>query len=193
LAVKIAVANQKGGTGKTTTSINLGACLAAMDKKVLLVDLDPQGNLSAGLNVVLGDGEPGAYEFLMGRVSPAGVVRNTDFPGLFVVPSHIELVAAEAELMGKIGREQQLRVALTGDACDSYQCQNQGAAVEGGSDGSRRGVRLYYCRYAAHPRGFEYQRSGGGRRSSYPGPAPGFRSGRWRQKTICKTTGCREW
>ena len=112
MAVKIAVANQKGGTGKTTTSINLGACLAAMDKKVLLVDLDPQGNLSAGLNVVLGDGEPGAYEFLMGRVSPAGVVRNTDFPCLFVVPSHIELAAAEAELMGEIGRQQQLRAAL---------------------------------------------------------------------------------
>ncbi|OPY63659.1 MAG: Sporulation initiation inhibitor protein Soj [Pelotomaculum sp. PtaU1.Bin065] len=113
MAIKIAVANQKGGTGKTTTSINLGACLVAEEKKVLLVDLDPQGNLSEGLNVVLGDGETGAYEFLMGRVAPASVVRNTELPGLFIIPSHIELAAAEAELIGEIGREQQLRAALS--------------------------------------------------------------------------------
>ncbi|ABO49428.1 Cobyrinic acid a,c-diamide synthase [Desulforamulus reducens MI-1] len=119
MAKIIAISNQKGGTGKTTTTINLGACLAERGKKVLLVDLDPQANLSRGLNVVLGEGEPGAYEFIMESCQPWEVIRGTDIQNLYLVPSHIDLAAAETALIGEIGREQQLRAVL-GDIQDKF-------------------------------------------------------------------------
>lgn len=112
MAKIIAVANQKGGTAKTTTTINLGACLAERGKKVLLVDLDPQANMSRGVSIILNEGERGAYDFITDRCQPLEVVRETSIPNLYVVPSHIDLAGAEAELFGEIGREQQLRVVL---------------------------------------------------------------------------------
>ncbi|MCL5780439.1 MAG: AAA family ATPase [Firmicutes bacterium] len=108
----IAISNQKGGTGKTTTTINLGACLSERGKKVLLVDLDPQANLTRGLNVTLNDDEPGAYDFLMENCEPWEAVKKTSIPNLYIVPSHIDLAGAETALIGEIGREQQLRAVL---------------------------------------------------------------------------------
>lgn len=107
----IAVANQKGGTGKTTTSINLGACLASLGQKTLLIDLDPQANLTSGLNIVVPEGESTVYELIKGFTG-VDIARKSEIENLYVVPSGIELAAAEAELMGEIGREQQLRSAL---------------------------------------------------------------------------------
>lgn len=115
----ITVANQKGGTGKTTTTINLGACLAERGKKVLLVDLDPQANMSQGVNNRLREEEKGAYDFITDRCDPSEVIRATNVPNLYIVPSHIDLAGAETELSGEIGREQQLRAVL-GDLKDDY-------------------------------------------------------------------------
>lgn len=109
---KIAVANQKGGTAKTTTTINLGASLAGTGKKVLLVDLDPQANLSAGLGINLKVDEPGSYELMMEKATAEELIRETDVKGLFVIPSSIMLAAAEAELAGDIGQDRLLKWAL---------------------------------------------------------------------------------
>lgn len=112
MARVIAISNQKGGTGKTTTAINLGACLAERGKRVLLVDFDPQANLSRGLNVVLADGDIGVNDFLMENCQPWEAIRQTEITNLYIVPSHIDLAAAETALIGEIGREQQLRTVL---------------------------------------------------------------------------------
>ena len=106
----VAVVNQKGGVGKTTTTINLGAALAAYEHRTLLVDLDPQGNCTSGLGV-----EPGSlttYEVLTGEKSLAEVIRPTEFPHLSLVPATPELAGAEVELVGMVGREFRLREAL---------------------------------------------------------------------------------
>lgn len=113
MAKIICVANQKGGTGKTTTAINLGACLAEKDKKVLLVDLDPQANLTSGLGININDEEPGAYEFIMDELDdPMQAIKETAITNLYVVPSDIGLAGAETKMYGEIGREQQLRTVL---------------------------------------------------------------------------------
>jgi chromosome partitioning protein len=111
LGIVIAIANQKGGVGKTTTAINLGAALAALDRKVALLDLDPQANATSGLGFSKQEGEPNSYSLLLGGPSD-GALRATGFPNLSLLPSTRDLVGAEIELVGSPDREQRLRFAL---------------------------------------------------------------------------------
>jgi len=104
----IAVMNQKGGVGKTTTSVNLGAALAAEGHRVCLIDLDPQAHASLHVGVALEDNEPSVYDVLIGGAALAAV-RRPVAKGLHLVPAHINLAAAETELAGEVGRELILR------------------------------------------------------------------------------------
>jgi chromosome partitioning protein len=107
----VAIVNQKGGVGKTTTAINLGAALAALDRKVAIVDLDPQANATSGLGFSRHEEGPSSYDVLAG--SPIdGAIRPTEFPNLHLLPSRRDLVGAEIELVGQEGREHRLREAL---------------------------------------------------------------------------------
>jgi chromosome partitioning protein len=108
----IAIANQKGGVGKTTSAVNVGACLAVAEKKTLLVDIDPQGNATSGLGVDRADSGPTLYDVLMEGVEVAAAVRGTRLPFLDVVPSHQDLYGAEIELVDVANREYRLREAL---------------------------------------------------------------------------------
>ena len=110
----IAVANQKGGVGKTTSTINLGAALAEYGRRVLLVDFDPQGALSVGLGVQAHELETTIYNLLMERgVEIDDVIRPTTVGGMDLLPSNIDLSAAEVQLVTEVGREQALGRALT--------------------------------------------------------------------------------
>ena len=108
----IAVANQKGGVGKTTTSINLGASLAAAKRRVLLVDLDPQGNATMGSGVDKRGLERSSYEVLMGEASVAEVVVAVEHSSYSLLPANSDLTGAEVALLEEIGREMRLRRAL---------------------------------------------------------------------------------
>lgn len=108
----IALCNQKGGVGKTTTAVNLGAALAGLGKKILLIDMDPQGNSGSGLSVNKYRVEKSIYHALIGEVSLASIVRKTDIENLFIAPSNRDLIGAELELVSAFAREIKLKNAL---------------------------------------------------------------------------------
>ncbi len=105
----IAIANQKGGVGKTTTAINLSASLATLDKKVLLIDADPQANASSGVGVPSEETDSTIYDCLINGADPLDAIYETDTPNLHILPSHINLVGAELELANQSDREFRLR------------------------------------------------------------------------------------
>lgn len=112
LAKVIAIANQKGGVGKTTTAVNLSSCLAFKGKKVVIIDIDPQGNTTSGLGIDKNVIEKSIYEIIINDENIEQALINTSIENLFICPSNINLVGAEVELVSVISRETRLMIAL---------------------------------------------------------------------------------
>ncbi len=109
----LTVANQKGGVGKTTSAINLAAALGVLEYKTLLVDADPQANATSGVGIDPKDVNAGIYECLVNEIDPKELIITTDNPNLDLIPSHIDLVGAEIELINATNREYKMREALS--------------------------------------------------------------------------------
>lgn len=120
MAEIIAICNQKGGVGKTTTAINVAACLAAAEKNTLLIDLDPQGNASTGLGINKYEVEASIYDVLMRGADIQTVIQGLDLSHLSIIPSNTELVGAELELVDLVSRETKFKEALV-PILDSYE------------------------------------------------------------------------
>jgi chromosome partitioning protein len=112
MGIVVAIANQKGGVGKTTTCVNLGACLAQKGKKVLLVDIDPQGNATSGLGVDRQQLKQCIYDLLINGRTAKELILNTEVSNLWLLPATIRLAGAEIELVPLMGRESRLREGL---------------------------------------------------------------------------------
>ncbi|MFT5437688.1 MAG: chromosome partitioning protein [Ulvibacter sp.] len=108
----IAIANQKGGVGKTTTSVNLAASLGVLEKKVLLIDADPQANATSGLGINVEEVETGSYQVIEHTIKAKDAIVVTTSPNVDIIPSHIDLVAIEIELVDKPSRESMLKSAI---------------------------------------------------------------------------------
>src|SRR3954467_14781226 len=115
----LSIANQKGGVGKTTTSVNLGACLAYIGKRVLLVDIDPQGNATSGVGIEKAEVEQCIYDVLVDDVEAKDVIKATSVENLYAIPATIQLAGAEIELVPTISREVRLKRAL-GEVKDQF-------------------------------------------------------------------------
>ncbi|GFR38177.1 sporulation initiation inhibitor protein Soj [Insulibacter thermoxylanivorax] len=112
MAKIIAITNQKGGVGKTTTTVNLGACLATLGKKVLLVDIDPQGNTTSGIGINKADVKYCIYDVLINEIDPKEAIVDTAIDNLSIIPATIQLAGAEIELVPTISREIRLKKSL---------------------------------------------------------------------------------
>ena len=108
----ISICNQKGGTGKTTTAVNLSSALASLDKKILIVDMDPQGNATSGVGVSKSEIQRSVYDVLLQRHSIPETIVHTNYKNLDIVPCNINLTGAEIELVGALSRETRLKRAL---------------------------------------------------------------------------------
>ena len=115
-----AIANQKGGVGKTTTAINLATAMAAVKKKVLIVDLDPQGNASTGVGIDRAARDTNAYHLLIGEAEIGDTIQKTGVPRLHIIPSGMDLSGAEVELVDEPGREYRLKNALSSQDIEKY-------------------------------------------------------------------------
>ncbi|MDI9500693.1 MAG: AAA family ATPase [Bacillota bacterium] len=119
MAKVIAIANQKGGVGKTTTAVNLSACLAYKGKRVIIIDADPQGNTTSGLGIEKQNVSKSIYEVIINDEKIENALMQTMIENLYICPSNIQLVGAEVELVSVISRETRLKVALE-DIRDKY-------------------------------------------------------------------------
>lgn len=119
MSIVLGITNQKGGVGKTTTAVNLAACLGAARRNTLLIDMDPQGNATSGVGIDKNGLETTIYDVLLNEVPAHNVVLKTQFDNLSVLPANIQLIGAEVELVNIPFREQRLRLAIN-DICTSF-------------------------------------------------------------------------